>query len=259
MAKSPNWTYEQTLIAFRIYLNTEYGKLNQSNVELAQIAERIGRSPSALIMKCCNFASLDPFHAERGVKGLPNKSKLENQIWHEFEQNSDAITLQMEAVWDRLTDAETDETEEIRKSEPSPILGPSEVERAVKTRRLQRSFRSAVLVGYKHRCALTGLAIPSLLNASHIIPWAKSEGRRADPRNGICLNALHDRAFDRGFISFDEDCRVLVTRDLSEVENLGSLVEQLKGVQGKSLSMPERLGPLPEAMAYHREYIFQSG
>lgn len=259
MAASTNWTYEQTLIAFRVYMNTEYGRLNQSNSELAEIATQIGRSPSALIMKCCNFASMDPFHAARGVKGLSNKSGVEKQIWREFNEDGDGVINSMETEWERLTeqtaighDAEND---------LAPVLpdGPSEVERTIRTRRLQRSFRSSVMVGYKHRCALTGLAIPALLNASHIIPWAKSEGQRADPRNGLCLNALHDRAFDRGFLSFDEKTRVIISPELSEDKNLGDLAKQLKEIEGRPLAMPERFGPLPEAMAYHREHIFQSG
>ena len=49
--------------------------------------------------------------------------------------------------------------------------------------------------------------VPELLNASHIIPWSKDIARRADPCNGIALNALYDRAFDRGLITFDESFR----------------------------------------------------
>lgn len=63
-------------------------------------------------------------------------------------------------------------------------------------------FRAAVLAGYDHRCALTGLDLPELIHASHIIPWADNVPRRADPTNGIALNVLHDRAFDRGLITF---------------------------------------------------------
>ena len=53
--------------------------------------------------------------------------------------------------------------------------------------------------------------MPGLLNASHIIPWNVNVERRADPRNGIALNALYDRAFDRGLITFDEGLRLVVS------------------------------------------------
>ncbi|XAL98686.1 HNH endonuclease [Phycisphaeraceae bacterium D3-23] len=257
MPNANHWTYEQTLIALRVYLDTRYGRLNLSNHRLAEIGKMIGRSHSAVVMKCCNFASMDPFHAARGVKGLPNAGGVQEKLWDEFQADSDAVAEKMEAEWEKLTQTHsiTPTTFEDVVSIPD---GPSEVERTVRTRRLQRAFRIAVLVGYDGRCALTGLSIPALLNASHIIPWSKSEGKRADPRNGLCLNALHDRAFDRGLLSFDEDFRVMIAPGLNDDECLGKLAKHLKGIEGKPLAMPERFGPLPEAMAYHRENIFQS-
>ena len=50
-----------------------------------------------------------------------------------------------------------------------------------------------------------------LLNASHIIPWSVDKMRRADPRNGLSLCVLHDRAFDRGLIAVDEDFRIILS------------------------------------------------
>ncbi len=50
----------------------------------------------------------------------------------------------------------------------------------------------------------------SLLVASHIIPWSRNEEHRLDPLNGIALNSLHDKAFDAGLITFDENFRLEV-------------------------------------------------
>ncbi len=255
MARAPHWTYEQTLIAFRVYLNTDFGKLNQSNSEIAEIAAMIGRSPSALAMKCCNFASLDPDHTKRGVKGLTNRSHIEEQVWEDYQRNCDKVTAQMEFEWDRLIGHAA---EDLPEDDATYVIagGPSDVERVIRTRRLQGVFRKAVLVGYRHRCALTGLGIPALLNASHIIPWSQSESRRADPRNGLCLNVLHDRAFDRGLLTFDEDFRAVVSAQMQEDAKLGHLTSQLKAIEGKKLTMPDRFGPSPEAMMYHRDHVF---
>ncbi len=256
MVLSPRWTYEQTLIAFRVYLNTNFGRLHKTNPEIIEIASMLDRSPSALVMKCCNFANLDPFHAARGVKGLSNRSHVEEQVWEDYQQDPDEVTVKMEAEWDRITQADP-LTENNAGGEPVIPPGPSEVERVVRTRRLQRAFRSAVLVSYQHRCALTGLNIPALLNASHIIPWAKSEGKRADPRNGLCLNALHDRVFDRGLMTFDEDFRAVFSKSVFEDEQLGQIEPLFKDFEGQQLTMPERFGPSSESMAYHRESVFK--
>lgn len=98
--------------------------------------------------------------------------------------------------------------------------------------------------------------MPKLLIASHIIPWTDSGERRVDPTNGLSLNALHDRAFDRGLITFDEQYRMVVSRSLEDNE-LGRLVSSFKVSEGARLAMPERFEPSSEAMRYHREHVFQ--
>lgn len=61
-------------------------------------------------------------------------------------------------------------------------------------------------------CCLTGIVIPALLTASHIKPWAAATpSERLMSSNGIPLNALHDRAFDRGLITLDDRYRVVVS------------------------------------------------
>lgn len=135
--------------------------------------------------------------------------------------------------------------------------GPTEKEALVKARRVQSFFRAAVLNSYDYRCALTGLAIPELLTASHIIPWNIDEKRRADPRNGICLNALHDRAFDRGLITFDKDLRVVVSIEITKSEDSPIQREQLIGIAGHPLRLPTRFQLDASAIEYHRQHIFR--
>lgn len=266
MTTRRNWSRDETLLAFRLYCFTPFGQLHARNPDIIHLAERIGRTPSAVAMKGCNFASLDPLHQQRGVTGLANRSQLEDQIWQAFTADSEAIAAEAEALYDALA---TPTAQDIgAATSPAPPLelpglpgelpgGPTEVERTVRARRVQGFFRRAVLSGYGHRCALTGLAIPQLLNASHIIPWSApgSEQLRADPTNGLCLNALHDRAFDRGLITFDEDHRLMVSPVLYDDAVLGRLVESF--VPRTQLTLPERFAPSPDALAYHREAIFQ--
>ncbi|MDY6206001.1 MAG: HNH endonuclease signature motif containing protein [Prevotella sp.] len=76
-----------------------------------------------------------------------------------------------------------------------------------KRRKGQDYFRRMILTNYGGRCALTGMDIPQLLLASHIIPWAEKAHKqdRLNPCNGICLSALYDKAFDQGLITFSPD------------------------------------------------------
>jgi putative restriction endonuclease len=82
-----------------------------------------------------------------------------------------------------------------------------------KQRKGQDYFRRMILANYGGRCALTGIDIPQLLLASHIIPWADKSHKkdRLNPCNGICLSALYDKAFDQGLITISPDdyCVVL--------------------------------------------------
>ncbi len=64
------------------------------------------------------------------------------------------------------------------------------------------------------RCCITGLAIPQLLNASHIVPWSFDVKNRTNPRNGLCLNAIHDRAFDCGLLTVTPDLTVRLSPSL---------------------------------------------
>lgn len=251
-SKRRNWTREETLLAFRLYCYTPFGKLHTGNPDIIQLAERIGRSPGAVGMKACNFASLDPLHQARGVVGLSNRSKIEEQIWEEFMSNSEVIADEAEQANETFLLSPDSQVEPPEMSAPH---GPSEVSRTVRTRRVQSFFRQAVLTSYNSRCALTGLAIPALLNASHIIPWAASEQHRADPTNGLCLNALHDRAFDRGFISFDDQLRLIKSPAIDKIDGHTSQ-RWFADLVNQSLELPDRFKPSLEAIRHHRENIF---
>jgi predicted restriction endonuclease len=85
----------------------------------------------------------------------------------------------------------------------------TEAQRTLMVRTAQSFFRKIVLAAYGSRCCITGNPIEDLLVASHIMPWAKFPAQRLNPRNGLCLSAHFDRAFDRGLVSFDELCGLL--------------------------------------------------
>lgn len=204
-------------------------------------------------MKACNFAALDPQLRTR-VRGLANASRADRDLWLEFAGSPERIAVEASAALERLSGLPPPGEHVEFWRFPS---GPTEVRRILRARRVQAFFRAAVLSSYNFRCALTGLAEPELLNASHIIPWHEDEGRRADPRNGICLNALHDRAFDRGWISFDETLRVLVSPKLQRAKFGDFGYQVLREVEGKALTTPERFFPDPEALRWHRENRFR--
>jgi putative restriction endonuclease len=66
--------------------------------------------------------------------------------------------------------------------------------------------------GLEHRCRVTGVDRPEHLRASHCKPWRDSDNaERLDGENGLLLTPSIDHLFDRGFISFRDDGRLLVS------------------------------------------------
>lgn len=96
-------------------------------------------------------------------------------------------------------------------------LGGTEVERLVRQRVGQVKFREAMLDYWGGACAVTGVAIPEVLRASHAKPWAEcsSDAERLDVFNGFLLSANLDALFDRFLISFNEYGLILLSPRLN--------------------------------------------
>lgn len=252
MPKPVHWSEQELLIAFLLYCRTPFGRLHQRNPDILELSRVLGRTPSAVAMKACNFASLDPAQKARKIKALGNVSHADRRLWERFQHNPEEVAFEAEAANAMLTGQDSPPLEQ----EFQLPVGPSETSRMVRVRRVQAFFRDAVMVSYDYRCALSNIAVPELLTASHIIPWGVDVDRRADPRNGIALNALYDRAFDRGLITFDPSLRVVLSRRLRADDAPPFQREALLSLEGLRLRLPSRFAPDPDAMAYHREQVF---
>lgn len=125
--------------------------------------------------------------------------------------------------------------------------------RAVKARVNQDFFRELILVDYAEQCCVTGLNVPGVLRASHIVGWAEDEANRLNPANGICLSATYDAAFDRHLISFDEDCRMVLSPALKEFHSNRAFQAQFAAYEGRRISMPKRFHPDQEFLKKHRD------
>ena len=92
----------------------------------------------------------------------------------------------------------------------------TEAERLVVQRVGQDIFRRGLLEYWDGRCAITRLAVPELLRASHIKPWATcdTDAERLDIFNGLLLAPHLDAAFDAGFITIGQEGTVLVSNTL---------------------------------------------
>lgn len=129
------------------------------------------------------------------------------------------------------------------------------VSRTVTVRRNQFVFRRMMLRLYKGRCAVSGLAVPELLRASHISPWAKDEANRLNPENGLCLSALYDAAFDRCLISFDDDYRMILSPALLRRAGDEAFEKAFLAYEGQQINLPECFLPSQKFLSQHRKML----
>ena len=264
MSLRKNWTRDELLIALNLYHKLTFGQLHARQPSIIALAEKLERGANSLAMKLSNFASLDPALKLRGIKGLAGSSALDRTVWEEFHTDLNEAAPASEAAFrdlfevDDASDIEVTPKEGIRVCKRPP-LGPTETIGNVKFRRGQDYFREAVLNNSGGRCGITQLAVRELLIASHILPWGTHPEHRLDVRNGICLSRLHDAAFDRGLISFDEELRLLISPRLKGELPLAIIRTSFADYEMQPLGFPDDAA-LPDAafLATHRKVIFQA-
>jgi hypothetical protein len=257
------WTREHQLIALNLYCKLEFGKLHRGNPKIKEVAAKMGRTANSLALKLVNFASLDPVLQARGIRGMPGASAADRQIWTEFHENLSALGPESEQLLHDLITK--DDLAEIDLLQPDRLRVernvPTETEKwtSVKVRRGQQFFRQSVLSAYGIRCCISGIQVPELLVASHIKPWSKFPEERLNPRNGLCLSSLHDRAFDEGLIAIDDDFRVMLSPSLKRHLPHATLEKNFVAFERLPIAMPQKLAePSLDFLRYHRRIIFKS-
>ncbi len=127
-------------------------------------------------------------------------------------------------------------------------LNGEDREAIVKIRVNQDIFREMLLKKFG-KCCLCGVSHDTLLVASHIKPWSVSENNeKLDINNGLLLCPNHDKLFDKGYISFDNDGKILISGELKQNDRLFMNVSPDMQV---NLNAENK-----RYMIYHRENIF---
>lgn len=261
-----NWSYEETLLAFILYCQIPFGHIHHHNPEIINLSKLLNRTASAVAMKMVNLASLDPALKERGIKGLSNASKMEKKIWDDFHNSGiSMVDYATKFMNDHEVNTQSAKNEDTGSSNTerkllSPVSIPQGSSRLMPSRQRvgQTFFRRAVLAAYNGKCCITGITVEPLLIASHIKPWAESDDRseKTNPCNGLCLNALHDKAFDQGLITINHDYRIQISRDMKSLDLDEKTIELIIGIEGKAISLPDRFYPDHKFIEYHNKKVF---
>lgn len=246
-----DWTREELVVAFNLYCKIPFGRIHIRNPLIIELASAIGRTPSAVSWKLANFARLDPSLQKRNIVGASHGAKAEAEIWDEFSDNWEKLTFESQRLLAKITGSETvvvDETDRFPEGKTREAI--------VRTRVNQAFFRAAVLAAYGSRCCITGLSVSELLTASHIMPWSADVKNRTNPRNGLCLNAIHDRAFDCGLLTVTPEFKVRISATVKKNSGDHATQEFLLRFEDAAVARPCRFAPSSDFLKYHNERIF---
>lgn len=154
-----------------------------------------------------------------------------------------------------VTDDELDILDVVEASLTAVIAGKTDIgetvkEQIVKIRRGQAQFKLNVTHNEK-KCRITGVDNIQHLRASHMKPWKDcTDQERLNGCNGLLLAPHIDHLFDQGFISFENNGDLLVSKALDS----GILAMWgIDKVQNVGAFHPEQ----QTFLTYHREHIFK--
>lgn len=249
------WSQDELIVAFNLYCKTSFTKINARNKTVIELASIIHRTPSSVALKLANFARLDPALQKRNIVGMRHGSKAEAEIWNAFGHNWEDLAYQSELILAGMKNDSIENSSAIY-TKDLPREG-REREAVVKTRVNQSFFRRTVLASYDNKCCITGMSVPELLVASHIVPWAVDAKNRMNPCNGLCLNALHDKAFDKGLITITTDYLLKLSKTI--IANNSDALLSFTAYSNKRITLPQRFNPTKQFLEYHNKNVFKDG
>jgi len=244
------WSREEHLLAFNLYCNTPFGSIHMTNPEVVKLAHLLGRKVGSVSLKLSNFARLDPALQARGIRGMTHGAKGEEEVWREFTDHPEELAYESLQLLANRRHEPIEDVADV-KTDDLPAVG-LERDATVRVRVNQSFFRSRILSAYNFRCCVTGLTTQPLLTASHIVPWAEDQKNRLNPKNGLCLNALHDRAFDRHLMWIDEGFVIRFASHLKTGPDASKgTLRWLTSFEGSRLLLPEKFSPDREFLNSH--------
>lgn len=249
------WTRNELILAVNLYCKLPFGRLHRLNPDVINLANLIGRTSSSVAYKLVNFASLDPSLKARGIKGASNASKLDKDIWNEFNSNWDVLPYESEKLLANFENTTVEKLNHISEAE-LPKEGKTR-EQLVKVRVNQSFFRSSILASYNSTCCITGIQQPEFLIAGHIKPWSIDEKNRLNPQNGIAMNALHDKAFETGLMTITPDYKIKISPILLKQKKIKSIEDYFIKYENQNIILPSRFLPEIEFLKYHNEVRFK--
>ena len=245
---SKPWTEDEFILTLELYFRIPFGRISKSNPDIIKLAKLIGRTPSSVGMRLCNFAHHDPNLNAGGLSGGGKNCAL---YWDKYVNN--LPQLKIDAALSRIRIIET-----INNSSIS-MQRLKEVDRLVEDM-YNFKFQDIVLSNYNKRCVITGMAIPSLVTACHIIPSSIDEETNLKADNGICLTILHAKSYVEGLIGIDGNYRLHISPKLKQYAFENGYSTNFKRYENQVLNFNNVISkPNPDYLNWHMQTVYQCG
>ncbi len=251
-----NWSKEEFLVVLNLYFKLPFGKMHSRNNEVIETAHLIDRTPNSVAMRLVTFASVDPYHKNRGIKGLSGGKRQCELIFNEFVNDRENLVFETEKIIATKEFTTIENKFDILLGVGWQLKQGEDKILELKTRVNQNYFRQIVLSNYNSKCAISSIDLPEILIAAHIMPWATNQSERLNPENGICFANLYEKAFDVGYFGINSDYKIV----LSPVLKLKSTKEYYDDIFGKyeqrTINLPEKYLPNLTFLEHHLTSVF---
>ncbi|MFH1946580.1 MAG: HNH endonuclease [Candidatus Magasanikbacteria bacterium] len=240
---SDSWSRGELISAYNLYCKISIKEINSKNISIIEFADLLGRTPKEVARRFKNFSKLD-----ETVKISTDIKEEDKNTWAFFNNDWKKSVYESE---NKIIDFEN------KLKNITEFPKGKERDSIVKSRINQNFFRSVVLTSYQNKCCITGLPFAELLNASHIMPWSVDMNNRLNPHNGLCLNALHDRAFDRGLITVRTDYTIDISSRINNFLDCKSIKDYFLCFKNQKIILPQRFVPEKSFLEFHNKNIFK--
>ena len=249
-----NWTHDELLAAFYLYMQIKPSEMQPAFPPVERLARSLNKPNLAVAAKLRTLAQLDPVLSGNAVRATDNITPLDKSVWSEFRSDWTRTTIRASEAFESVvgnywTEASANQ---VSASDAQYLFQEGQTREAiVQVRRNQYVFRRAILTSYDATCCISGLTDERLLIASHIVPWAEDAQNRLNPENGLCLSALHDRAYDQGLMTVLPDFTIRVAAEVKGRKTDDFLSETLIQYDQKKIRLPGRFRPNREFLTSH--------
>ncbi len=254
------YTEDEITLALLLYMTIERREIRRENPKIMWLSRFLtdsgyDRSPGSVKAKLENFKAFDCLYEGKGMR---HTSMADSEVWYRFYATRFTnLVDEAEKAAMRISKGEVD-FDRIFGIDPTEI-GITE-HKDVKVRMNQNIFRSRVLEAYGFRCCITGIKNQELIEACHIKGWSQCENspeERLDPANGLCMDVLHHKSFDKGLFTIDEQYRLELSPELQRKEDENVLETFYYPYEGKKI-IPEIeiYKPSQEYLDWHRKNVF---